>query len=321
MKTFNLIGSITLLAAAIMLTACEKEVQQTAADQNSGYSITRADVNYFGTPAIVDFMAGQNMLAGSVTVGNDAENLYVTYTTTNGWEIKAIHLYVGEPALVPMNKGGSTQPGQYPYKNSFSPNVTTHTYIIPLSKLPECVLVAAHAEVVKVENGRVVKSETAWGNGERFGKSWAMYFEYCRQNPPQDDPDPQYEYQYETAWANGARYTAQGNWATYTPYYGTETTVILYAGQHHEAGTVTFSAPVNGEVTITVNFADSWSLSNLGGTDLVKIQGYDAIPSKTPAPGQFNSYKGNELTFKVPVYAYYGIHLDVMKTIPVVVVI
>lgn len=316
MKTLRLLSSVFLMAATFALTACEKEVQQPVVDQYAVEMFTRADLSsYFGTPAVVDFLAGQHTLAGTITVGNDAENLYITYETTGDWMIKATHLYAGTPEGLPVNKQNSPQNGHFPYKGTFSPYTTSQTYTIPLSELPQCLTIAAHAEVVKVVDGVVVQSETAWGKGDKIGKSWAMKFEYCIQTPPQDDPDPVVEYQYETAWANGGKYNTggKGNWATYTPYIG-EQEVILYAGQTHVAGTVRFSEVIDGEVTITISFNDTWSLNN-SKTMQVKIQGYDNAPSGNPAPGQFLTYQGSDLVITVPAFAFYGIHLDVMKPI------
>lgn len=120
-------------------------------------------------------------------------------------------------------------------------------------------------------------------------------------------------YKGETAWAAGTRYVEKGNWATYTPYQSGNT-VKIYAGQNIEAGTVTFSAPINGKVTITINLKNGAVFSD--AQENLKIQGYTAVPpAKNPSPGKFTTYKGtfsgSSATITVPQYAYYGIHLDV----------
>ncbi|MCK4679071.1 MAG: hypothetical protein KAT48_13130 [Bacteroidales bacterium] len=119
----------------------------------------------------------------------------------------------------------------------------------------------------------------------------------------------------ETAWADGDRYVEQGNWATYTTYQS-EDDVILYAGQTIAAGTVTFSSvDGNGDVTITIMLNSNVRLKpdDQPGEpyEPVKIQGYTSPPSGNPAPGQFTTYKGDQLIITVPYYMYYGIHLDV----------
>jgi hypothetical protein len=126
------------------------------------------------------------------------------------------------------------------------------------------------------------------------------------------EEQPCYEYKEETAWANGPRYVTRGNWATYVPY--AEGTVNVYAGQHHLAGTASFSGVVDGKVTITIELADGWSLQEGGST--VKIQDYPVAPSGNPSPGRF-AHKGTSLTIEVPANNYYGIHLDVQKQVEV----
>ena len=123
----------------------------------------------------------------------------------------------------------------------------------------------------------------------------------------------------ETAWAaNGDtpgenRYVTQGNWATYVEYHGEEKTVTLFAGQDVNIGTVTFSAPVAGNVTITINLNDDGAFQNVG--ENVKIQDYSTAPSGNPAPGGFD-HKGNadagEKMFEivVPENNFYGVHVD-----------
>ena len=117
-------------------------------------------------------------------------------------------------------------------------------------------------------------------------------------------------YQEETAWTQGAKYVSRGNWATYTAK--TAGTVTLYAGQTLPAGTATLT--VNGTtVTIAISLNAGWSLQDV--TEPVKIQGYTVAPTGNPSPGLFTTYKGTELLVTVPVYNFYGIHLDVRKVI------
>jgi hypothetical protein len=122
----------------------------------------------------------------------------------------------------------------------------------------------------------------------------------------------------ETAWAYGSRYTDQGNWATYTPYVS-GSTVILYAGQTMNAGTVQFSAVSGGTVTITITLASGWRFAPV--PENVKIQDYATAPSGNPSPGLFD-WKGtadsgsNTFSIVVPANNYYGVHVDVQHRVP-----
>jgi len=129
-------------------------------------------------------------------------------------------------------------------------------------------------------------------------------------------------YEEETAWAEGDRYVKKGNWAMYVDYYGVEKTVKLIADytNYVHAGTVTFSAPVDGNVTITVNLTDGaifyYDLNDPFYDNNLKVQDYDKAPTKTPSPGLF-TWKTNIETgaitgsIVVPVNNFYGVHMDI----------
>ena len=139
-------------------------------------------------PTSVTLIAGQSMNSGSVTVTNDANFIYVTYSTTNGWVLTQTHLYVGNCALIPVNNPGNPIPGQFPYTGAHS-NITSYTYQIPISKIPlgVCGCIAAHAVVKQLNgSGQVIQTQTAWGQGSVInsnGGNWGMKFEYCSCTP------------------------------------------------------------------------------------------------------------------------------------------
>jgi hypothetical protein len=116
-------------------------------------------------------------------VSNDAVNLYVTYSTAGGWKLKATQLFAGVCANLPKGKTGNPTIGLFPHKETFNSFTESWKCTIPLSSLPSCFCLAAHAELVKVENGNVVQSETGWGEGTLITPkgSWAMSFNYCVQ--------------------------------------------------------------------------------------------------------------------------------------------
>ncbi|MBN1414596.1 MAG: hypothetical protein JW973_05815 [Bacteroidales bacterium] len=125
----------------------------------------------------------------------------------------------------------------------------------------------------------------------------------------------------ETAWADGNRYVNKGNWATYTQKPGSfPTCVDLLAGQDMLAGQVCFldipGDPDHLKIKIFLN--KCWSYQDVN--EPIKIQGYNGnVPSGNPAPGKFTTYKGkgeqgtSTLYVIVPVFDFYGIHLDVQN--------
>lgn len=260
----------------------------------------------------VRLLAGQTIDVGKVYIANNKEKLFVAYETTGDWKMKALHLFVGACDDLPVNKAGNLVPGQFPFKAEFTQLQNFYLFEIPLESLPEgCLCIAAHAEVVKVVNGEIVQSETAFGEGDKVGKNWFMKFGYCIQECI-EEPPVELCYADETAWAAGPRYTLQGNWGTYTPYVA-NTPINVYAGQTYLVGTVTFSEVVNGKVTITLTSLNGGRLQDVA--ESVKIQGYNEAPSGNPAPGQFFTYKGTETTVTVDAYPFYGIHLDAQRVV------
>ncbi len=132
---------------------------------------------------VVTLFAGQTIDAGTVTVTNDSNFIYVTYNTANGYVLTQTHLYVGACALIPVNKPGNPIPGQFPYASPHA-NLTSYTYQIPITAIPVggCGCIAAHAVVVKLDAaGAIIDQQTGWGNGTVINPTgqWGMKFEYC----------------------------------------------------------------------------------------------------------------------------------------------
>jgi hypothetical protein len=173
-----------LAALGMVLFSCSKEDALSVKDTSESSLLKAGSLTqYFGTPAVVPFLAGQNTEAGTITVGNDADNVYVVFKTTGEWVMGQTHLYVGEKTLCPVNKNSSPKIGLFPYATAHDPKVQEYTYTISRKALPKTFIVAAHAEVYRIVNGAVVQTETAWGKGSQFVDkgSWAMYFDYTIQ--------------------------------------------------------------------------------------------------------------------------------------------
>ncbi len=143
-------------------------------------------------PVTTSIMAGQSTNVGNIIVTNDETNVYVTYMTTGNYLVKKTHLYVGACGNIPVNNAGNPRIGQYPYQTQHGTGISSYTYTIPRSALPEtCVCVSAHAEVVAYNAaGTLVFTQTGWGNGVQIndGGSWAMKFDYCQQTCDEEGP-------------------------------------------------------------------------------------------------------------------------------------
>jgi hypothetical protein len=162
----------------------------------TGVSSRNTETACYSTPLI----AGQNYEAGRIDVeivNEDGTNfVYISYITNPDWIIKLTHLYAGDKDGIPETKKGNPKPGVFEKKMDYEANVISDfevEYKIPAAAFEECFYIAAHAEVIKIDDkGNEIQRETAWGQGEGFeGNSWAMYFQFCKsacgiEEPPID---------------------------------------------------------------------------------------------------------------------------------------
>ncbi len=151
----------------------------------TGISSRNSETVCYSTPLI----AGQNYEAGRIDVeivNEDGINyVYISYITNPDWVIKLTHLYAGDRDGIPETKKGNPKPGVFEKKMDYEANVISDfevEYKIEADAFEACFYIAAHAEVIKVDDkGNEIQRETAWGQGEGFeGSSWAMYFPFCK---------------------------------------------------------------------------------------------------------------------------------------------
>jgi len=152
--------------------------------------------------AEVTLLAGQDIPVGTVTVWPDHDhNINVEYEISeeySEWSITEIHFAIA--ALddctecykhLPITKSGSPKVGNFYYK--LTDGTEGWGFVIPFGdegiinedpeeddeaeigfQWGECLCFAAHAVVEKGE-GDSYQTQTGWGQGEPFPKSWAMY--------------------------------------------------------------------------------------------------------------------------------------------------
>jgi hypothetical protein len=183
---------ITVLISALLLISffsCNTEnVNEEKITQDPNFRVFEAKVKKKGSisslrasleePCMTtNLIAGQNYIAGTVTVDTDGENLIITYSTNEEWTIDATHMSIGDCSeqSIPTTKSGNPKVGKFEHSTKHSKGTNQVTYLIDISVANEeggfCF--AAHAEVTGPKGG-----ETAWAEGKPFdGKSWAMYVE------------------------------------------------------------------------------------------------------------------------------------------------
>jgi len=140
---------VLALILGLILTGCSllSNVGQVPTNEQGG--ITYLTKGSETAPDIFTLYAGQSIDIGTVSVWNDEENLYVTYSTTGGWEMTETHLAVATSLTdIPQAKGNPI-PGKFPYSTIHDPAVTEFTYTIPLEDWDSdtSLFIAAHAKV------------------------------------------------------------------------------------------------------------------------------------------------------------------------------
>ncbi|OFX51293.1 MAG: hypothetical protein A2066_18065 [Bacteroidetes bacterium GWB2_41_8] len=307
-----------LFALVVIVSSCSKTEDLAVAQDDQNLMLKSATIlNPVITYSVINgicgiqeqaLIAGQNYTAGNVVVSTTPEGkLLISVSTQGGWALTGVQLYVGAKEQLPVNKSGNPVPGNFPVNTSFSTFQSAVSYEFNIADFSSCFVVALHANVSKLDEiGQVIQSETSWAAGTKFVTkgSWATYFEYCVvpcSPPPPPTSNECTVWDEDTAWGG----TAAGAGSSWWFYYTGVDSQTIWAGQTKNAGSVVVE---NGVATITLN--PGWELQP--GTESVKIQGYNTLPTSRPAAGQFD-YKGTELIVNVGVFTYYAIHLDVRK--------
>jgi peptidoglycan/xylan/chitin deacetylase (PgdA/CDA1 family) len=141
---------------------------------------------------------------GTVTVANDATNLYVTYATpTQHWWISDTRLFVGKNAAdIPRDEVGDPEPWSFPYFGEHEPPITSVTYTLALSKLGlqagQTAVVSAMAGVVHPVDVNNYDGDwewlVMWGIGGTSGGKAQTINNYtiasCDGSPPPPPPPP-----------------------------------------------------------------------------------------------------------------------------------
>lgn len=130
---------------------------------------------------VVDLIAGQNYIAGAVSVYASCDDVTIIYTTYSDWTIAATHMSFGDcnNQSIPTTHSGNPKIGKFDYSSTHSDGINEVSYIINREATGEDFCFAAHAVVYNI-NG---EEETAWaegldedGNPLTFsGNSWATF--------------------------------------------------------------------------------------------------------------------------------------------------
>jgi hypothetical protein len=175
--------SLFLGAFTLVLTSCESEtITDSGATSRQNAPVTNnINVSDLTPCAHTELIAGQRYDAGDLKIYFDSSNLYVEYQASTNWRLRETHLFVGDQSMIPVTRYGSANSALFPVSETFQNGTDIAIYSFPRAALPKCFSIAAFAEVQRLQNGVVVQSEVAWGEGERIHPSdWGMSFDVCQ---------------------------------------------------------------------------------------------------------------------------------------------
>lgn len=295
MKKLNYL--LAMLVMGAVYASCSKEDISQNMVTIDNLSTTSIASTGSCTPNVSTLWAGKTIDAGTVTVTNDDEFIYLTYQLSGEWLLKEVHLYV-------LNYAPTSRlaPGLAPFNSGILPSGTTfYTFSVPNTyECDQMLYLQAHAAIYKVDQfGNVIESQTGFGGDITWPKKASWYGNIAYTICCEDNEEPCY--QYETAFGGNTEGPGKGAWWFYYDGDGVET---IWAGQIIEVGTV----ELVGEM-LTITLTNDWELAN--SSEAVKIQGYNELPNERPAAGLFTTYKGTDLVVSLPQFEYYVIHLDV----------
>ncbi len=193
LKTYVLVTLGLAAVGGLLLAGCSRE--DVVAPMNTLSMVAVGSVNGVPGEYCTTLFAGQTIEAGTVCAeiidNGDTEELCLTYTTTDGWELIEAHTWVGEDlADMPQTRKGNPVVGNFPYNSGDISGQTTYTVCVDLNQFGNeggavdlcgmMLYAAAHAALGKDTDGDGVydQTETGWGDGDRMVDrgNWATYF-------------------------------------------------------------------------------------------------------------------------------------------------
>jgi hypothetical protein len=313
-KNFAEMLAIILMLPFIFI-GCQKaeliDDSKTTNPENKENPGLKSTEDYCGTPLVADLVDfNQSISAGTVTIGNDATTLYVTYELVGEWWIQNAVLFVGpasEAGTIYADGSGRFAPSSWvsPYRHNYFPWDFSqfYTFEIDLTTLDDCYVIVAYANS---KNLTTNENKYIWGKSQL--KSSGYWLEYCTQScapPPPPPPlggcETAYAFGESVAtcflnipgvnsnnwgWSNGAIGAGSYSW----PIYAGAGQCNIGNGIHVGTLQVNYTPPT---ATVTYTMFNGYVLNE---THL--YVGNQILPKKnnkfTTAPGQF-PYKHESL--------------------------
>jgi len=151
---------------------------------------------YCGDPYVANLVDWYIPLTGgTLTIGNDANNLYAMFEAAPGYEFSMTSLYVGPASdapgdwLDPATHTGVFYYSQFTYYTQHDPMVADYQITHDLSLLEDCFIVVGIAHVYNTTTG-----QTYGVSAQSNSKTYGYYFDYCKQECGEPECETAYAY-------------------------------------------------------------------------------------------------------------------------------
>lgn len=181
------LASILALTASLAAAACAANPESQPIEERA--SATSSELVQIQGASCVTLLAGQTIQAGTVCSTIDGDNVVVTYATTGDWRLYETHLWAGTSlSTMPQTNSGNPKLGNFPYNSGALAGVASYSVSVPLSTFglsssmtscaPVTALMVTHAVVKRPLANGTIESQTAYGEGARLVAkgNWATWF-------------------------------------------------------------------------------------------------------------------------------------------------
>jgi len=149
-----------------------------------------------------DLIAGETLLAGTICSEVSGEDLMITYTTVDDWELTEARIWVGTSlANMPQVRKGDPEIVNFPYQTGDISGNTRYQFLIPLKDLgleaelcdPDRIFYLSAYAVLRKDDGKGgYQTKSGWGSQKQIIEqgSWAIYYTLqfsCDEFPPEDN--------------------------------------------------------------------------------------------------------------------------------------
>ncbi len=171
---------LTVSLLALLAFGCQKEMIVPATESATLQSSLEGHfrpASQCGSSAFTTFSDGTSSF-GSIEVLNSAEELFILTDMNNGWFLRDVKIFAGNPLDLPKGNTGDIQVEEFPIQINHTTRVDRATYNLSTATLDPCYGITIWAHAVRLNMmGHEIGSVDVWANGSAVLNGYS--FQYC----------------------------------------------------------------------------------------------------------------------------------------------